>query len=276
MTDYSLYLECKSGISGDMTVAALLDLGADQEVLDKALQNLPIKGFRTSITWVEKGGLTACDFMVILDAEYENHDHDMQYLYGADNLTDERIDSDFSQDSGNNSDGFRTLSDIRNILLRTEITENARELSFRIFDILAKGEAKAHGIGIDQVQFHEKGAVDTIVDIVSVAVCMDNLGISKVFVSPLCEGKGFIRSRHGMLPIPVPAVSNIVADNGLTLHITNYEGEFVTPTGAAIAAALKTMDTLPKKYKTHGIGLGAGKREHELSGVLRAIIFSED
>lgn len=276
MKDYSLYLECRSGISGDMTVAALLDLGADRDILNKALQSLPIKGFRTSITRVEKGGLTACDFMVILDEEYENHDHDMQYLHGTDCPADGEMETGTSKDGSNASDGFRTLSDIRDILFRAEITENARELSFRIFDILARGEAKAHGVGTDQVQFHEKGAVDTIVDIVSVAVCMDNLGINKVFVSPLCEGRGFVRSRHGMLPVPVPAVANIVADNGLSLRITDYEGEFVTPTGAAIAAALKTTDTLPKRFKTHRMGLGAGKREYELPGVLWAIIISED
>lgn len=90
------------------------------------------------------------------------------------------------------------------------------------------------------------------------------------------QGKGFVRSRHGMLPVPVPAVANIVADNGLSLRITDYEGEFVTPTGAAIAAALKTTDTLPKRFKTHRMGLGAGKQEYELPGVLWAIIISED
>lgn len=276
MTDYSLYLECRSGISGDMTVAALLDLGADQNVLNKALQSLPVKGFRTNITRVEKDGLTACDFMVVLDEEYENHDHDMSYLHGKGCLTDKKKRTDYSEVNSNGSEGFRTLSDIKDILFRTEMTENARKLSFRIFDILAKGEAKAHGIGIEQVRFHEKGAVDTIVDIVSVAVCMDNLGISKVFVSPLCEGRGFIRSRNGMLPIPVPAVANIVADNGLILYRTDYEGEFVTPTGAAIAAALKTTDTFPKKFKTHGIGLGAGKRKYKLPGILKAAIISEN
>lgn len=276
MTDYSLYLECRSGISGDMTVAALLDLGADQNVLNKALQSLPVKGFRTNITRVEKDGLTACDFMVVLDEEYENHDHDMSYLHGKGCLTDKKKRTDYSEVNSNGSEGFRTLSDIKDILFRTEMTENARKLSFRIFDILAKGEAKAHGIGMEQVRFHEKGAVDTIVDIVSVAVCMDNLGISKVFVSPLCEGRGFIRSRNGMLPIPVPAVANIVADNGLILYRTDYEGEFVTPTGAAIAAALKTTDTFPKKFKTHGIGLGAGKRKYKLPGILKAAIISEN
>lgn len=276
MTDYSLYLECRSGISGDMTVAALLDLGADQNVLNKALQSLPVKGFRTNITRVEKDGLTACDFMVVLDEEYENHDHDMSYLHGKGCLTDKKKRTDYSEVNSNGSEGFRTLSDIKDILFRTEMTENARKLSFRIFDILAKGEAKAHGIGMEQVRFHEKGAVDTIVDIVSVAVCMDNLGISKVIVSPLCEGRGFIRSRNGMLPIPVPAVANIVADNGLILYRTDYEGEFVTPTGAAIAAALKTTDTFPKKFKTHGIGLGAGKRKYKLPGILKAAIISEN
>ena len=259
-----------------MTVAALLDLGADQNVLNKALQSLPVKGFRTNITRVEKDGLTACDFMVVLDEEYENHDHDMSYLHGKGCLTDKKKRTDYSEVNSNGSEGFRTLSDIKDILFRTEMTENARKLSFRIFDILAKGEAKAHGIGMEQVRFHEKGAVDTIVDIVSVAVCMDNLGISKVFVSPLCEGRGFIRSRNGMLPIPVPAVANIVADNGLILYRTDYEGEFVTPTGAAIAAALKTTDTFPKKFKTHGIGLGAGKRKYKLPGILKAAIISEN
>ena len=125
------------------------------------------------------------------------------------------------------------------------------------------------------MHFHEVGAVDSIVDIVAVAVCIDNLNINEVIVSPLYEGTGFIRCQHGVIPVPVPAVCEIVRDNDIDLKITNYEGEFVTPTGAAIVAAIKTSDKLPDKFKIEKIGIGAGKREYEKAGILRSMLIKD-
>ena len=155
------------------------------------------------------------------------------------------------------------------------MTENAKKIALRIFEILAEAESKAHNVPVDQVHFHEVGAVDSIVDIVSVAVCLDDLDITEVIVPVLCEGRGTVRCQHGILPIPVPAVANIVSANHLRLKMTEVEGELVTPTGAAIVAAVKTKDKLPETFEIQKIGIGAGKRQYECPGILRAMIISE-
>ena len=252
-----LYLECYSGISGDMTVASLLDLGADEEVLNKALHSLGVDGFETKISRVLKSGLDACDFDVILDKKHENHDHDMAYLHGNGHT------HNHENHSHHHDHEHRGLLDIIQIIDNADMTENAKNIAKKIFNILGEAEAKAHGVSKEEVHFHEVGAVDSIVDIVAVAVCLDNLNIEEVVVPVLYEGRGFVRCQHGIIPVPVPAVSFIAANNNLTLHITDSEGEFVTPTGAAIVAAIKTSDKLPKKFSIKKIGIGAGKRQYE-------------
>lgn len=277
----ALYLECYSGISGDMAVAALLDLGADREVLETALSSLPIGGFEVEISRVKKSGLDGCDFNVILDKNHENHDHDMEYLHGQkQHLMIKRNDKwhhphriSINHNHGDNE--HRGPLEIFNIINDAHITDNAKEIAKSIFTIIAKAEAKAHGVEINQVHFHEVGAVDSIVDIIAVAVCIDNLGIKEVIVPQLHEGYGFVRCRHGVIPIPVPAVTHIVADNNLNLHITNTEGEMVTPTGAAIVAAIKTSDKLPEKFTIKKIGIGCGKRSYDRPSFLRAMIIED-
>lgn len=260
----TLYLECYSGISGDMTVAALLDLGADREVLEKTLGSLGVDGFRTEITRVKKSGLDACDFAVILDEAHENHDHDMEYLHG-------HLYERHGHDHGEHHE-HRGMKEIREILLSSSMTDRAREIALSVFEILAAAEAKAHGVPADQVHFHEVGAVDSIVDVAAAAVCLDNLDVTEVIVPKLCEGTGTVRCQHGILPVPVPAVANIVEQNHLNLQITNVEGELVTPTGAAIAAAVRTSDVLPDRFTIEKTGLGAGKRQYACPGFLRAMI----
>lgn len=277
----ALYLECYSGISGDMAVAALLDLGADKEVLETALSSLPIGGFEVEISRVKKSGLDGCDFNVILDKNHENHDHDMEYLHGQkQDLMIKRNDKwhhphRISINHNHGDDEHRGPLEIFNIINDAHITDNAKEIAKSIFTISAKAEAKAHGVEINQVHFHEVGAVDSIVDIIAVAVCIDNLGIKEVIVPQLHEGYGFVRCRHGVIPIPVPAVTHIVADNNLNLHITNTEGEMVTPTGAAIVAAIKTSDKLPEKFTIKKIGIGCGKRSYDRPSFLRAMIIED-
>lgn len=265
--DPILYLECASGISGDMTVAALLDLGADAQVLSQVLDSLPplgIKGFQIQITRVNKNGLDACDFHVILDNTHENHDHDMDYLHGS------------SPHGHHHHHGHhhahRGLNEILPLIQQTEMSPCAKDLSEKIFKILAQAEARAHGVPIDQVHFHEVGAVDSIVDIISAAVCLDNLGITEVAIPILCEGCGTVRCQHGLLPVPVPAVLNIAQEHKLPLQITSVKGELVTPTGAAIAAAIRTADRLPQKFTVQKTGLGAGKRMYDCPGILRAML----
>ena len=129
---------------------------------------------------------------------------------------------------------------------------------------------------LDQVHFHEVGAVDSIVDIVAAAVCIDNLAPDEVIVTGLSEGSGFVRCQHGMIPVPVPAVLNIVQAHGLTLVPTGIQGELVTPTGAAIVAAIRTKETLPASFKCTRTGLGAGKRTYERPSLLRAMMLETE
>ena len=265
----TLYLECYSGISGDMVTAALLDLGADEVVLRKALASLPLDGFSINISRVKKARLDACDFDVVLDAEHENHDHDTAYLYGGveecGHTHDVHEHNHDEHDHHHDEDGHehrhghcchdhaaehchdhehdhahRGLAEVLDILNKADLTDRARATAVRIFTILGQAEAKAHGATLETVHFHEVGAVDSIVDITAAAVCLDNLGIEDVIVPVLYEGTGSIRCAHGVLPIPVPAVVNIAAAEHLNLHITDAKGEYVTPTGAAIAAAVRT------------------------------------
>lgn len=261
----TLYLECHSGISGDMMVAALLDLGADREILKKALDSLAVPGFQVKISRVTKAGLDVCDFDVRLDAAHENHDHDMAYLYGNDPHGDGHGHHEHHHE-------HRGLSEILSIIAGADMTAGAKETAEKIFRILAEAEAKAHGTTVENVHFHEVGAVDSIVDILSVSVCLDSLGIKDVVIPELCEGKGEIRCAHGILPVPVPAVANIVAAHGIPLKITDVTSELVTPTGAAIAAAIRTEEKLPGSFTIKKIGMGAGKRAYERPSILRAML----
>ena len=287
--DKLLYLECKSGISGDMTVGALLDLGADQQVLRKALASLPLTGYTVEISRVKKAGLDCCDFLVKLDAEHENHDHDMDYLYGFAKNQAEIPEGEGRQhghhvhhhDHGHLENGgephhhhhaHRGLREVLDILAQGDLTEGAHALAVKIFTILGEAEAKAHGTTLEEVHFHEVGAVDSIVDIAAVAVCLDNLGIREVVIPVLNEGTGSVRCAHGILPIPVPAVANIAAAYHLPLHIMPFAGEYVTPTGAAIAAALRTRSQLPDTFTVAKVGLGAGKREQAMPSLLRSML----
>ena len=166
-------------------------------------------------------------------------------------------------------------AEIMEIIDHADMTDRARSYAKKIFTILAHAEAKAHNVPEDMVHFHEVGAVDSIVDILSVAICMDDLDVEEVIVPRLCEGSGTIRCQHGILPVPVPAVSNIVSAHHLKLHITPVQGELVTPTGAAVVAAFLTSEKLPEDFTVEKIGIGAGKRQYECPGILRAMLIRE-
>ena len=323
-----LYLECNAGISGDMTVAALLDLGADEAKLRAVLKSLPVRGYDVRIHRVSKSGIDCCSFDVLLDASHENHDHDMEYLHGhahshgevGHDHTHSHGDSDSQHTEcshthdGNHEKEYahehemgghthlhgesvhdhthghtghthdqnhmhahchRGLPEIMKILEAGEMTDGARAMAVKIFQILADAEAKAHGVPADQVHFHEVGAVDSIVDIVAAAVCLDDLGVKQVVIPRLCEGQGTVRFQHGILPVPVPAVLNILQAYEIPTEIMDVQGEFVTPTGAAIAAAFRTTDQLPKEFVIRKTGMGAGKREYERPSILRAMLLDD-
>lgn len=296
----TLYLDCSSGISGDMTVAALLDLGASEQHLREALSSLPAHGFDVAVTRVRKSGLDACDFDVRLDAAHENHDHDMAWLYGHLDASDHEHGHAHEHEHAHDHDHehahehdhehahehehdhahhhhheHRSLADVCAIIDASAMSERAKGLAHAVFGKLAEAEAKAHGATPETVMFHEVGAIDSIVDICSVAICLDDLDVTEVIVPSLAEGHGTIRCAHGIMPVPVPAVVNLCQAAGIALVPAPVTGELVTPTGAAIVAALRTGNALPASYAIERVGYGAGKRAYEnCSGVLRAVLIA--
>ena len=282
-----LYLECNSGISGDMTVGALLDLGADRQVLENALESLGVDGYHLHFGRKVVCGLDAFDFDVHLEADGYGHSH--AHTHRREDAY-ERVDSyehsevhehchghkhersHEHEDGHSHSHTHRNLHDIYHIIDHLDSNERVKEMSRTMFRIVAEAESKAHGLPVEQVHFHEVGAIDSIVDIISVAVCMDNLGVEDVVVSALSEGHGHVRCQHGVLPVPVPATANIASSYGLKLHFTDNDGEMVTPTGAAIAAALRTKDRLPASCRLLKIGMGAGNKVFKQANVLRAML----
>ena len=285
-----LYLECYSGISGDMTVAALLDLGADQQVLLEGLESLNLPGYQLKIGRVKKNGIDACDFDVILDEPEHHHDHDHEHHHDHDHDHEHHHDHehehphdhehehhhDHEHEHHHHHDHVhRNIGDIFAIIDQSKISDRAKQTAKDIFRIIAAAESKAHGIAEDQVHFHEVGAVDSIVDIVSAAICLDNLDITEAVVSDLYEGCGYVHCQHGLMPVPVPAVVNIAADNALRLRLTQTRGEMITPTGAAIAAYLSKGGKLPESFVIEKIGLGAGKKDFATANILRAFLIRD-
>lgn len=237
MTEY-LYLEGKSGISGDMTVAALLDLGASAEKLKTALNSLPAGEFDWAVERKSSYGVSGLDFDVRLTRAERRHDHDHEH------------DHDHPHE-------HRHLADVFRIIDHADVTDAARGLAKKIFQIVAEAEAKAHGCAVEEVHFHEVGAVDSIVD-------------------GLNEGRGFVTCQHGVLPVPVPAVLNIAESRGVPLRPTDVDGEMVTPTGIAIAAAVRTADKLPASFKIKKSGVGLGKRDFRRANFLRAMLVDDE
>ena len=274
-------------------------MGADRAKLDEALQSIPAKGFTYNISRVSKAGVDCCDFDVVLDAEHENHDHDMSFLHGEtvaaqvhshehehchehehhhehehehEHCHEHEHDHVHTPHEHHHHHEHRGLKEVIEIINGTQMSEQARALALKIFDIIAEAEGKAHAVAKEDVHFHEVGAIDSIVDIVAIAVCFDSLGVDEVIVPELCEGRGTVRCQHGVLPVPVPATANIMQSFGLNVRLLPVQGEFVTPTGAAAAAALMTTDELPEQFKICAIGLGAGKRQYERPSILRALL----
>ena len=381
----TLYLETSSGISGDMFVAAMIDLGADPEALERALNSIPADGFMVEISSVKKSGIACCDFNVILDAAHENHDHDMAYLYGPAPVSsaapqeeahhchchedeeahhchcheDEEVphchcheeeeahhchcheeeeahhchchedeeahhchchedeeahhchchgdeeahhchchedeeahhchchedeeahhchghggeESHHHHDHEHHHHHGRHLAEILDIIDATDMTDSAKALAGKMFHIVAEAESLAHHMPLEEVHFHEVGAIDSIVDIIAAAVTFDSLGITDVIIPCLTEGRGTVRCQHGVLPVPVPATMNIIEAYDMPLTIMEAKGEYVTPTGAAIAAAICTTHQLPKAFRIVATGLGAGKRAYtERTNILRAYL----
>ena len=297
----TLYLECRSGISGDMTVAALLDLGATEENLRRTLAKLPVDGYEIKVQRLRKNGLDVCDFDVILEDEADHkhlqekmnghvqaehghvhghedgsnmhvHEHEKHHEHIHEHREGRECEHD--HEGHTHAHVHRTWKDIEQLLETADLKPRVLELSRQMFRTVAEAEGKAHGCPPEQVHFHEVGAVDSIVDIVGTAACLEELGVEKVLVSDLWEGSGHVHCQHGVLPVPVPAVLEIAAAHGLTLRQTEQQGEMVTPTGAAIAAL--SEGRRPSRFRVKRAGLGAGKKEFPKANILRAMLIEEE
>jgi len=231
------YADCFSGVSGDMFLASLLDAGLPIDVLREGIDTLDLpEKIELKLTETHKGALRASDLEVIVP---HSHTH-------------------------------RHLSDILAIINGSRLNASVKQTASRIFTLVAEAEARVHGEPVEHIHFHEVGALDSIVDVIGAAIGLDALGIEKLYASPLPYGSGTVESAHGLLPLPAPATLEILTRANAPLSPLQADVELVTPTGAAILAALATFER-PAMAVT-ATGIGAGKRDLAWPNVMRLII----
>lgn len=307
-----LFFDCFSGISGDMTMGALLDLGIDIGAFRQELDKLGLEGYGLEITRKAVNGIVGTDVSVVLtdlheadhetcdptpgdgdspshsshsepsNLEHHHHGHSHSHEHGDHGMhdhvhTDSAIHVHSHCDTHNGCQythvhSERNLKDINLIIDRSSLSGRVKAFSKAVFLEIAAAEAKVHDRDIDEVHFHEVGAVDSIVDIVGTAICMEMLGIEKVCSSELHDGKGSIVCRHGTIPVPVPAVMEMLAGSGIPLISENVGTELVTPTGMALIKHMaKDFGQMPPML-VEKTGYGMGKRETGRFNALRAVL----
>jgi pyridinium-3,5-bisthiocarboxylic acid mononucleotide nickel chelatase len=222
------YWDCFSGIAGDMNLGAMVGCGLAVERLREDLAGLALEGFHIEHRRVQRGALAADKIDVVIDVDEGHHPH-------------------------------RGLADIREILSSSSLPEGVAERAEAVFEALCAAEAEVHGCSIDEVHLHEVGAIDAIVDVVGAAWAIEALGIGELVVSPLPLGSGMVRSAHGPLPVPGPAAVELL--RGFAVRLGDGAAELVTPTGAAIVAALGRPGAMPERMVVERVGYGAGDRE---------------
>ncbi len=239
-----LYFDCFSGISGDMALGALLDLGLDPAKVRNELATLGVGGYELITARTQKFGIEGMDADVVLQTAESRHSHEHE----------------------------RNFEQIREIIESSAISKRAKEMATGIFFEIAKAEAAVHGKDISEIHFHEVGAVDSIVDIVGVSVCLDMLGADRICCSKVREGSGFVECRHGRLPVPVPAVAKMMEGSDIVLAIGDAKGELVTPTGFGILKAMAEGSDAMPAMKIERVGYGFGKRDTGSLNALRVFM----
>lgn len=259
----TLYFDCFSGISGDMTIGALLDAGGDFSHLEKELKKLKIdEEYELKVNKVIKNGISSTKFDVNLahdNDEHHNHSND-EHSHGHDN------------DHGHAHDHHhRTYKDIVKLISDSELTEKAKHMSLAIFKKIGIAEGEIHGLALEDVHFHEVGAVDSIIDIVGTAILLEELKIDKIKSAPVPTGSGLIHIAHGVYPIPAPATLKILT--GIPLAGSELKAELTTPTGAAFIAVLVDEFSNFPAMEVEKIGYGAGTKTFpNHPNVLRVVI----
>lgn len=282
-----LYLDCFSGISGDMTMGALLDAGGDAEALKRDLAKLGLgDAFHLHIHKALKNGVMCTHVDVATDHVHGDHDHDHGHDHDHDHehSHDHGHDHDHehSHDHGHDHDHehdhghehvHRGLHDVLAVIDGSTLEEEVKETARRIFRTLAEAEAKMHGTTVDEVHFHEVGAIDAIVDVVGAAILVHQLKPDRILCSRINVGSGYVQCAHGLFPVPAPAVAEIL--RGKPWFMGPGRGELCTPTGAAIAATLSEEFGRMPVFEVDAIGYGAGQREMETLNALRVIVGHE-
>ncbi len=244
----ALYFDCFSGISGDMTIGALLDLGLDFGYLKAELQKLPVEGYELRASRVLRSNLSATKFDVIMEGEdedhrhahHEEHHHNQHHHHGHAHF-------------------HRKAYEILSMIESSTLTAGAKRFAKGIFTKLAISEGKVHDVPPEQVEFHEVGAVDSIVDTVGAAIGFDALGIERFICSAINIGSGFIHCQHGIMPVPAPATADLLRQ--ATVYQKHAQTELVTPTGAAILAAVVDRFGALQGFSVQRIGYGAGSKQ---------------
>jgi pyridinium-3,5-bisthiocarboxylic acid mononucleotide nickel chelatase len=263
------YFDCFAGISGDMTVGALLDAGLDLSRLEGELSKLAVRGYRLQAEQVSRAGIRATQFKVLLEGEGGERPADSDY-------TEIETPQGESPEHGSTKGGAfagqagRRLADILALIQGSALSARVKERACLIFTRLGEAEARVHGVALDQVHFHEVGGVDAIVDIVGTAIALELAGIEAIYASPLHLGSGFVHSQHGLLPVPAPATAELLA--GAPTYSSAARGELVTPTGAALITSLASGFGPMPPMQVNKVAYGAGSRERDFPNVLRVFI----
>src|SRR6185369_7684638 len=270
----TLYFDCFSGISGDMTIGALLDLGVDLGYLTSELKKLPVEGYELKASRVMRSNLSAMKFDVLVQGE-EKHEH--HHEHGHEHHHHEHHEHEQEKHSHSHSHGHfhRKASQILGMIRDSGLNANTKRIASEIFTKLAISEGKVHHIAPEDVEFHEVGAVDSIVDTVGSAIGFDALGIERFLCSAINIGSGFIHCQHGVMPVPAPATADLLRN--ATIYSKHANTELVTPTGAAILAAVVNRFGTMNGFATERIGYGAGTKQFpDFPNCLRLMIGEEE
>lgn len=266
----TLYLDCFSGISGDMFIGALIDAGADPMNLKDQLSKLHIEG-EYELKWskVVKNGITGTKFDVVLKNGEALHAHEHNHAHK--HVHTHEHEHDHAHEQHHHEHDHRSYSDIVALIKRADLEDEVKDTALKIFRKIGEAESLIHGISLERVHFHEVGAVDSIMDIVGAAILIHQMQIDMIKSAPIPVGYGKIRIDHGIYPVPAPATLEIL--KGIPLEQSNIRAELTTPTGAAIAAVLvQEYGTIPS-MQVQSIGYGAGtKNFQDHPNVLRVII----
>ena len=270
----TLYLECFSGMSGNMFLAAMLELGVELDYLKRELSKLRLDDeFALEVSTMDKNGIAATYVDVILKKESHDHHHDHDHHHEHEHKHEHHHDHEHH--THDHTHIHRNLADIHQIIEKSDLSPRVQELAKKVFGFVARAESRVHGKPLNEVHFHEVGAIDSIVDIVGAAICVDCLGIEKAVASRVAVGTGFVRCAHGLMPLPAPATLEILKEAGIPYYQTEIKGELLTPTGAAILAALVSEYGPMPEGMLMATGYGAGKRDQVIPNVVRTSLLEK-